>query len=57
MDLKTVKYLQKGLIISNNNFYNSFYYPYFLIELKNNINNFNDFYINFQMLTKLNLGF
>lgn len=53
MDLNTVKYLQKDLIIPNNNPYNSFYHPHFLVELKNNIDNFNNFYINFQMSTKL----
>lgn len=57
IDLKTVKYLRTGLTLSNNNFYNSFYHPHFLVELKNNIDNFNSFYLNFQMSTKSKLGF
>lgn len=57
MDLKTVKYLQKDLITFRPNPYNSFYHPHFLVELKNNIDNFNSFYINFQMSTKLYPGF
>jgi hypothetical protein len=57
IDLKTVKYLQKDLATIKYNPYNSFYHPHFLIELKNNIDNFNNFYINFQMSTKPNLGF
>lgn len=57
IDFKTVKYLQNDLIIINNNPYNSFYHPHFLVELKNNIDNFNNFYINFQMSTKSKLGF
>jgi hypothetical protein len=54
MDLKTVKYLRKDFDIFRQNPYSSFYHPHFLIELKNNINNF---YINFQMSTKPYLGF
>ena len=57
MDLKTVKYLQKNLITFKQNPHSSFYHPHFLIEVKNNIDNFNNFYINFQMSTKSNLGF
>lgn len=57
MDLKTVKYLQKDLIIFKQNSNSSFYHPHFLVELKNNIDNFDNFYINFQMSTKSNLGF
>jgi hypothetical protein len=57
MDLKTVKYLRKNSIIFKQNPYSSFYHPHFLIELKNNIDNFNNFYINFQMSTNPNLGF
>lgn len=57
IDLKTVKYLQKDSIMFKQKFYNSFYHPYFLIELKNNVDNFNNFYINFQMSTKSNFGF
>ena len=57
IDLKTVKYLQTDSIILKQNPYNSFYHPHFLVELKNNIDNFNNFYINFQISTKLNLGF
>jgi hypothetical protein len=57
MDLKTVKYLQKDSTNFKQNLYSSFYHPHFLIELKNNIDNFNNFYINFQMSTKSNLGF
>ena len=49
IDLKTVKYMQKGFINYYNNPYSSFYHPHFLIELKNNIDNFNSFYLNFQM--------
>lgn len=57
IDLKTVKYLQKDLPVFNKNPYNSFYHPHFLVELKNNIDNFNNFYINFQMSTSSKLGF
>jgi hypothetical protein len=57
MDLKTVKYMRKGLIIPKFDPYNSFYHPHFLIELKNNIDSFNNFYVNFQMSTNSNLGF
>jgi hypothetical protein len=57
MDLKTVKYLRKNSIIFKQNPYSSFYHPHFLIELKNNIDNFNNFYINFQMSTNSDLGF
>jgi hypothetical protein len=57
INLNTVKYLQKGLIIHKFDPYNSFYHPHFLIELKNNIDNFNNFYINFQLSTKSFLGF
>lgn len=46
IDLKTVKYLQKDSIMFKKKFYSSFYHPYFLIELKNNVDNFNNFYIN-----------
>lgn len=57
IDLKAVKYLQKDSIMFKQKFYSSFYHPYFLIELKNNVDNFNNFYINFQMSTKSNFGF
>jgi hypothetical protein len=57
INLNTVKYLQKGLIIPEFNPYNSFYHPHFLIELKNNIDNFNNFYINFQLSTNNKLVF
>ena len=53
IDLKTVKYLRKDSVIFKQNPYSSFYHPHFLIELKNNIDNFNTCYINFQMSTKL----
>jgi hypothetical protein len=57
MNLKTVKYVRKGLIIPKFDPYNSFYHPHFLVELKNNVDNFNNFYVNFQMSTKSRLGF
>lgn len=57
IDLKTTKYMQKGFINYHNNPYSSFYHPHFLIELKNNIDNFNSFYLNFQMSTNSFLGF
>ena len=57
IDLNTVRYLRKDLINFKQNPYSSFYHPHFLIELKNNIDNFNSFYINFQMSTKSKLDF
>lgn len=57
VDFKAVKYLRKNQIIFERNPYSSFYHPHFLIEFKNNINNFNNFYVNFQMSTKLSWGF
>lgn len=57
IDLQTVKYLQKDSSTFKQNPYGSFYHPHFLIELKNNIDDFNNFYINFQISTKSDLGF
>lgn len=60
INLKTVKYLRKDLNMLNmfkQNPYTSHYHPHFLIELKNNIDNFNKFYLNFQLSTNSDLGF
>jgi hypothetical protein len=57
IDLKAVKYLQQDLNVVKSNPYNSFHHPHFLIELKNNIDSFNNFNINFQMSTKFKLNF
>jgi len=60
MDLKTVKYLRKDFILfkqNKQNFYSSFSHPHLFVELKNSIDDFNNFYINFQMSTKSKLNF
>ena len=57
LDYRSVKYNRKGLIKPEFNPYSSFFHPHFLIDLKNNIDNFNNFYINFQMSGSDKLGF
>jgi hypothetical protein len=57
VDFRTVKYDRKGLIKLKFNPYSSFFHPHFLIDLKNNVDNFSNFYINFQMSGKGKLGF
>lgn len=57
INLNTVKYLQKDFLIPKFNPYSPFYHPHFLIQLKNDINCSNNFYINFQLSSKPYLNF
>ena len=57
VNFRSVKYSQKGLLKPEFYPYSSFFHPHFLIDLKNNIDNFSNFYINFQMSSGNEPGF